>query len=304
MISGDSFWNKFYFVKNNSTAVSNTTESAQYLTTSINRNCKIEKGNLSESSFNFLGEIHKRLGKSRLGIRLEEVFSVVQRLRQCRFQWQLSQQFQVRVLAHLLGTASGSWEKESGVGAVGTHESGHVLDDAENRHFGLDAKADFLPDVEQRNLLRGAHNQCSVQRTSLEQELHQGNVLIRSSWWCVDQQIVHFSPVDVFQELLDHSVLASTSPDDSVVLVSEQEGDAHQCQIRLDSNRSPPISTVVHLLVLHSHHSRLRRSADVYVENGDLFGRIGSQSTGQIRGQGALSDSTLSTKNQNLNLCH
>lgn len=52
--------------------------------------------------------------------------------------------------------------------------------------------------------LRGGDNDRPIDASAAE-ILHNGQVLIRCSWGCVYNQIVHFSPVYIPQELFYHT---------------------------------------------------------------------------------------------------
>lgn len=77
----------------------------------------------------------------------------------------------------------------------------HVLYDSNDRQLDLLAKVDFLSNVEQSNLLWSRDDDSTV-GIRFFQVLGDRKMLIRSSWRGVDNEIVQFVPVNIFQELL------------------------------------------------------------------------------------------------------
>jgi len=65
--------------------------------------------------------------------------------------------------------------------AVGTHEGGHVLDDAEDGGVRLEAEVDFFLHVVDGDHLGSGDDDCAVLLAELE-VLRDGDVFVRSAW--------------------------------------------------------------------------------------------------------------------------
>lgn len=86
--------------------------------------------------------------------------------------------------------------------ALGTHETAHVLDNAEDGQVHFATKVDFLPDIEESNLLRRCHDDTAVRLAGLE-VLCKRDVLVRRARRRVNEKIIKLAPVNILEELFD-----------------------------------------------------------------------------------------------------
>jgi hypothetical protein len=116
---------------------------------------------------------------------------------------------------------------------LGAVESGHVLDDSDDRHARLLAERDLFANVKQADLLRGCDNH-GARYTRLLHVLHYGHVLIGGARWRVHQEVLELFPFDVAQELFDQAGLFVSAPDHRIVQAREQKAYRHQTQVFVD----------------------------------------------------------------------
>ena len=102
-------------------------------------------------------------------------------------------------------------------------------------------------------------------------------MLVRSAGRRVHDQIIHFAPLDIFQELLDQSVLLRPAPDDSVVTVGQHELNAHHAQVVAHPHRLPSGVGNVNRFGLDSHHLRYARPTNIRVHDSHHVVRIASK---------------------------
>lgn len=115
----------------------------------------------------------------------------------------------------------------------------------------------------------------------------------------VNDEVVEVAPVNFLQELLDESVLAGTTPDYCIILVSKEEADRHNCKIAC-KDRRPSCAALMNFLTDQSEHSRYTWSAYVHVEKTHLV-LLGKQKR-QLCGHCAFTYSSLARKHKDLML--
>lgn len=70
-------------------------------------------------------------------------------------------------------------------------------------------------------------------------------MLIRSSRRRIHNQILQScSPIDAPTELRDHGILFGATPDDGIVLVGQDEGDAHDGHFSGEAYRFPAVNSL------------------------------------------------------------
>ena len=111
------------------------------------------------------------------------------------------------------------------LGAMGTDESRHVLDNARHFQFCFDAKVDFSVDV-----LYGRHLGCGDEYARspfhcvrvVSQRLNERNVFVRGAGRSVDHQEVKVTPGHLSHELFDHRLFLGPAPDDRLLLLRQK----------------------------------------------------------------------------------
>jgi len=98
------------------------------------------------------------------------------------------------------------------------------------------AKVKLLSHIGHGDFLRSGDHHRTIDIRRL-QVLHDGDVLVRSSRWGVDNEIIQLVPNNIRQKLLDKTVFARTSPNNRVVFGREHEADGHNPQIVVHVNR-------------------------------------------------------------------
>src|SRR5882672_1319300 len=86
----------------------------------------------------------------------------------------------------------------------------HVLDDAKDRHFHLAKHRNASLDIEQRDILRSAHNHPAVERNFLRKS--QGR--ISGAWRQINDEIIQLSPNHITQKLTDDPHNNRSTPND------------------------------------------------------------------------------------------
>ena len=185
------------------------------------------------------------------------------------------------------------------VRTLGTHEAGHVLDDAQDPDAGLAAEVDLLAHVEQGDLLRRGHDDGAVDAALLQEAVH-AEVLVAGPRRGVDEQEVHGPPLDVLEELLDEAVLLRAAPDDGVVAVRQHELHGHDGEVVEDPDGRPAGRADVDRRRLDAEHLRDRGPADVRVH--DAHGGVGvaRERVREQRGEGRLADAALAREHEHL----
>ena len=151
--------------------------------------------------------------RRRVRVQFEEIFAFVAALGNRRIDGNTGEQVVLVALTQLFDAVV--LRKDlTGLVAFAALKDGHVLDNAEHGKVGLFNEGDLLAHVLQRDLLRRGHEDAASQRRDVLQVVHHGQVLVRSTRWRVDDQIVEFAfaPVDVQEELLDHVIFTRPLP--------------------------------------------------------------------------------------------
>ena len=111
------------------------------------------------------------------------------------------------------------------VPAAGAHVEGHVLDEAEDRHLQGAEHVDGLVDVDQRDVLRRAHDDGPGDG----HELREAQRHVARARRQVHDQVVELAPVHVAEELLDRRVHDRTAHDHGLLGI-EHEADGHDLE--------------------------------------------------------------------------
>lgn len=183
------------------------------------------------------------------------------------------------------------------VRTVRTHEAGHVLHDAQDLDAGLGAEIDLLPHIQQTDFLRRGHDHGAVEAGLLEEGVH-AQVLVAGAGRRVHDQIVQLAPLDVFEELLDQSVLLRPPPDHGVVSVRQHELHAHDAEIVCHPHGTPAGVADVDGFGLDAHHFGDAGPANVGVHDADCVGRVGGEGVGEHGGEGGFANTAFAAEDE------
>ena len=104
----------------------------------------------------------------------------------------------------------------------GVGEATHVFNDTENGNLCFFEHGNGFAGIQQGNFLGSANNYRSRQWEQLrERQRH-----IASSWGHIDNQVVQFAPVRIFEKLGDRTMKHRSSPNDGLI-ASDQKTHRH-----------------------------------------------------------------------------
>lgn len=123
-------------------------------------------------------------------------------------------------------------------------------------------------------------------------------MFVRSPRRGVDEQVIQFTPFDVFEELLDQAVFFGAPPYDCVVAVREHELDAHHAQIVADPDGTPARVANVDGFLFDAHHFGDAGAADVGVHYSDHGVGIGGEGVRKHGRKSGFSDAAFSREDK------
>ena len=217
-------------------------------------------------------------------MRIDERKSAVARIAHSGIERDLSEQFKVVFFSDLLSCTD--FEDISDLSAVRADVTAHVLNYSENFDVRFFAEVDRLSDIGCSDFLRSRNEDSAGEVFNYVDERKK---LVAGSGRRIDNDIVQGSPVDIFEELLDHSVFYRASPDYRIVGILKEKADRHDLE-RAESDRYELVVLAdIDFAVLHAEHRRNARSVKVDIEKTDGFA-VHSKRHRDVYGNGTFAD--------------
>ena len=173
------------------------------------------------------------------------------------------------------------------VAATRANMRAHVLDDPQHRNRDLFEHAQRLASIQQRDILRGGHDQRAAEGHLLaERQLH-----IARSRRQIDDEVIDSAPVGVAQKLGQRLRHHRPPPDHRLILV-HQIAHRHGAQTMAHDGRQPPVWTRLGRAAHIAQHARLTGAVQVGVQQADARA-IGRERQGQVHGGGRFAHAAL-----------
>lgn len=231
-----------------------------------------------------------------LRVLLNPVASDVLTLLETKLHWDSAKEWKTVLFTEVLSTISSKdWDV---LVAIRADEIAHVLDDTKDLDGKLVCKGNASADILDGDLLWGCHDDGTGE---VRHGLADGKLLITGSWRGIDEKIIQCAPLDIGQELLDDADFHRSAEDDCLIRIVECEAHAHDLKsfARTDWKNMGTILCGTENLSLATEHLGDVWSVDICIKDSNGMA-LSQKCVGKVYGDSALSNTTLSTHDQNL----